>query len=108
MVKRIACLLAFGLSALAQSEEPKIAVNLDGFRYPPIARQARIQGNVVIRVRASGRELISSAYPFLTPAAEDNLKTWMLPPLATGNYLVTYHFSILPAGHEARVRTDWQ
>jgi hypothetical protein len=98
MVERIACLLVFGLGALAQSEEPKIAVNLDGFRYPPIARQARIQGNVVLRVRAGRREIFSSANPLLTPVAEDNLKTWMLPPLATGNYLVTYHFSILPAG----------
>ncbi len=92
MLKRISCLLAFGLGALAQGEEQKIVVNLEGLRYPPLARQARIQGNVVFRVSASGRELVSSAKPLLTPAAEDNFKTWMLPPLATGNYLVTYHF----------------
>jgi hypothetical protein len=92
MVKRISCLLAFGLGAVAQSDGPKVVVNLDGFRYVPIARQARIQGNVVFRVSASGREFVSSANPLLTPAAEDNLKTWTLPPLANGSYHITYHF----------------
>jgi hypothetical protein len=89
--------LVFALGALAQSEEPKIVVNLGGLRYPPIAKQARIQGNVVFRVTASGRELASSANPLLTPAAEDNLKTWTPPPLEDGSYLVTYHFEILQA-----------
>jgi hypothetical protein len=91
-VKWIACIFAFGFAAFAQSEEPKIVVNLDGFRYPPIAIQARIQGTVVFRVSANGRELVSSAESLLTPAAEGNLKTWVLPPLTTGSYVVTYHF----------------
>jgi hypothetical protein len=90
--KTFACVIGLGLGAFAQSEEPKVVVNLDGLRYPPIAREARIQGSVVFQVSAKGRELVSSANPLLTPAAEDNLKTWILPPLAAGNYLITYHF----------------
>lgn len=86
------------LGAFAQREEPKIVVNLDGFRYPPIAKQARIFGDVAFRVGPRGRELVSSANPLLTAAAESNLQTWTLPPLATGSYLITYHFVPLETG----------
>lgn len=81
------------LSALAQSEEPKIVVDLDGFRYPPIAKQAHIGGDVVLRL--SGQEVVSVGNPLLAPAARDNVRTWTLPPLRTGRYKVTYHFEIL-------------
>jgi hypothetical protein len=94
-LRTVGCVLAFGLGAFAQSDGPKVIVNLDGFRHPPIARQVRIQGDVVFKVSPKGGELISSANPLLTPAAQDNLKTWTLPPVATGAYIVTYHFKIL-------------
>jgi hypothetical protein len=93
--KTFACVIGLGLGAFAQTEETKVVVNLDGFRYPVIAKQAGIQGNVVFRVSRNRRELVSSANTLLKPAAEDNLKTWTLPPLAAGGYVVTYHFSIL-------------
>src|SRR5580704_15509069 len=95
MVKAAIAILAFGLWAFAQGEEPKLVVNLDGFRYPPIARQARIQGDVVFRVTQNGRELVFSANPLLRPAAENNLNMWPLPPIEEGTYIITYHFVIL-------------
>jgi hypothetical protein len=94
--RTVGCVLAFGLGAFAQ--EPNVVVKLEGVRYPVIARQARIQGDVVFRVTPNGRELVSSANPILTPIADVNLGTWTLPPGASGGYLVTYHFEILEAG----------
>jgi hypothetical protein len=97
--KAIAGLLLFACGAFAQGVEPQMVVNLDGFRYPPIAKQARVHGDVVFRVNQNGRTLVSSGNPLLTPAVADNLRTWTLPPRATGDYIVTFHFKILDVQH---------
>jgi hypothetical protein len=95
MVKRIVWVLGFGLCAFAQSEESKIVVNLDGFRYPPIAGTARIQGDVLVEVSASGQKLTSDSSRLLAEPAARNVATWTLPPLGAGKYLIAFHFKIL-------------
>jgi hypothetical protein len=97
-IKASACIFAFGLGAWAQQEEPKVEVKVEGFRYPPIARSARIQGDVIFEVSASEPRLISSAHPILTEAARKNLETWTLPPFAGGKYLVRHHFGLAEPG----------
>ncbi len=52
-VEQLGCLLLCGVAAWAQQETPKIVVNVEGFRYPPIARSAHIQGDVIFQVAAS-------------------------------------------------------
>lgn len=94
MVGRLACILALGLCAFAQTEEPKIVVNLDGFRYPTIAVAARIKGDVFWELTASSRKLMTGKSPILTDAARKNLDGWTLPPRARGRYVVRYHFVI--------------
>lgn len=86
--------LALAPGAFAQPDDPKIAVNLDGFRYPVIARMARIEGDVALEVSEAGSALLSSKNPLLTQAAQTNLKSWTLPRLEDGSYRVTYHFII--------------
>ena len=90
--KLTGCLLGIRLWAFAQSDEPKIGVNLEGLRYPPIARQARILGSVVFEVTPAGRKLLSASSPLLAKPAEENLATWELPPLENGKYVVAYRF----------------
>lgn len=80
-----------------QQEEPKIVVNVEGFRYPPIARSARIEGDVIFEVSASGLRLVAGS-SILSKAAEANLATWTLPPLEAGKYFVSYHFELLEDG----------
>jgi hypothetical protein len=94
MAKAVAGILAFGLIAFAQSEEARITVRVEGFRYPPIARAARIQGDVIFEVFASEPRLITSAHPILTEAARKNLETWTPSPFEGEKYIVRYHFSL--------------
>lgn len=65
----------------AQSDEPLlITVNLP--RYPPVARQARVQGVVKLSFTLSANSAepmnieVVSGHPMLKAAAADNLKTW--------------------------------
>jgi hypothetical protein len=88
-------LLLCGCGAWAQPEAPKIVVNLAGFRYPPIAGTARIQGDVLFEVSASGQKLTSDTSRLLAEPAARNVATWTLPPLRTGKYLIAFHFKIL-------------
>jgi hypothetical protein len=98
----LGCLLLCGFGAWAQQEAPKIVVNIEGFRYPPIARSARVQGGVIFEVSASGLRLVAGN-SILSKAAEANLVTWTLPPLEAGKYLVSYYFEIL--GEEVTRKT---
>jgi hypothetical protein len=91
-VEQFGCLLLFGLGAWAQQEAPKIDVNVEGFRYPPIAATARIQGDVIFQVFSADVDLVTGN-PILARAAQTNLQTWDLPPF-NGNYLVRYHFEL--------------
>ena len=98
MVKLAPFLVAFALVALAQSEEPKMVVNLEGPRYPKIASMARISGVVVFEITPSGQQLISESSLILIGAAEKNLATWALPSLGAGRYIISYHFELLAQG----------
>ncbi len=95
----VGCLLLCGLGAWAQQREaPKIVVNVEGFRYPRIASQARIAGDVPFEISSSGQKLVTAASPLLAEPARRNLETWTLPPLDSGKYLVRYHFEFLEDG----------
>jgi len=72
-------------------------VNLDGYHYPPLAASAHIQGDVTFEVSAAGQGLVSG-HPLLVRSAQDNLKTWSLPPLQSGKYLINYHFQVIGEG----------
>src|SRR5580704_14931887 len=90
-------LVLCGCGAWAQQEAPTIVVNVEGFRYPPIARSARVQGDVIFEVSALGLRLVAGS-SILSKAAEANLATWTLPPLEAGKYFVSYHFELLEDG----------
>jgi hypothetical protein len=93
MVKRIACLLAFGPAALAQGEEATMVVNLEGLRYPTIANVWNVQGEVGFEISPAAPRLITGN-PILVLVARRNLDTGMLPPLEEGRYLVWFHFKL--------------
>jgi hypothetical protein len=71
----------------AQMENQHMRVNLDGYHYPPLAASAHIQGDVTFEVSAFGQSL-RSGHRLLVQSAKDNLKTWSLPPLQSGTYVI--------------------
>jgi TonB family protein len=80
--RSLLCLVAsICITVAAQSDEPLlIAVNLP--KYPPLARQARVQGVVKLTFTLSANSAeptnieVVSGHPMLKAAAMDNLKTW--------------------------------
>ena len=83
MVRRLLallCFLAVCLSLAAQSDEPEL-VSANIPRYPPLARQARVEGVVKITfiLPANAEEpanIEASGHPILKAAAVENVKTW--------------------------------
>ena len=95
------CLLAVCLPLAAQTDEPElISANIP--RYPPLARQARIEGlvKVTFTLPASAGEPANveavSGHPVLKAAAVENVKTWHLrnPFAAERKYKTEFHYRL--------------
>jgi len=94
------CATAFGVCQ-AQTVVPD---SLPELKYPPIARAAHIEGDVVVSFRqtAEGRTVDVapvSGHPMLQGIAVENVKAWQLKPrakLAGTAYRVTFHFQLNP------------
>ncbi len=74
------------------AQEP-LQPNLDGFKYPPLARSARIGGTVQFLVNSDGVQLLSG-HPMLVPAAKSNLEKWAVPYDSATPLSVTYIFRL--------------
>jgi TonB family protein len=85
MINRTSCMLCFVaiicVAMVAQTDEPQlITVNLP--KYPALARQARVQGVVMLTFNLSANAAeptnieVVSGHPMLKAAAIENLKTW--------------------------------
>jgi TonB family protein len=77
---------------------PKLISHADA-QYPPIARTARIMGDVVVKIITDGQLVVEakaeSGPPLLQNAAEDNAKTWKFAPHTPGTFRVTYRFKFM-------------
>lgn len=71
---------AFSIAVAAQNEPTLNAVNLP--KYPPLARQARIEGAVTVTFTLPAKAAeptnveVVSGHPLLKGAAMENVKTW--------------------------------
>jgi outer membrane biosynthesis protein TonB len=67
--------------------------------YPPLARQARIQGRVHLQITTDGHAVIDVAskdgHPLLAGQAEANVRTWKFVDHVPGTFEVTFKFGIL-------------
>ena len=82
------CFCCIGL--LAQ-DNLAITTKVEAWKYPNLARQARIQGDVRLQFR-SGVPGVTSGHPLLAPSALENLKSLGELPDAAN---VVYHFVLL-------------
>ena len=67
--------------------------------YPPLARAARVQGVVRIRVTTDGHRVVSGAAEggprILASAAEDNARTWQFATHQPTSFIVTYTYKLV-------------
>jgi TonB family protein len=106
MSKLRACLLValFATNFRVCQAQTVIPDSLPELKYPPIARAAHIEGDVVVTFRqtAGGRTVDVtpvSGHPMLQGIAVENVKAWQLKPkaeLAGPAYRVTFHFQLNP------------
>jgi TonB family protein len=105
MTSRIVTLLClvsafFCIATAAQSEPALVAVNMP--KYPPLARQARIEGVVKLTftLSANSQEAtnieVVSGHPMLKGAAVDNVKTWKFenPYAVERKYETTFRYRL--------------
>jgi outer membrane biosynthesis protein TonB len=67
--------------------------------YPPLARQARIQGTVRLRLTTDGHAVtdvsVLEGHPLLVQGATDNVRTWKFVEHAPASFDVTFNFRML-------------
>jgi hypothetical protein len=97
----VACL--FVGTALAQSAEDMLRSRLTSVHYAPLAEQARIQGDVRLRLN-SGVVTLISGHSLLTRIAVENAKALGSIQSAT-NLDVTYHFVIVDTARSVPTST---
>jgi len=89
MILKLLIFASCGLVTLTAQE--LVQPNLDGFKYPTLARSARIGGTVQFLVKSDGIELLSG-HNLLVPAARSNLEKWAIPYASGIPLSVTYVF----------------
>jgi len=94
----LSVLLASVPSAVAQQSPealPKVIQHAEPI-YPPLARQARIDGEVRVAFTTDGERVVDvvveSGHPLLRTAAGDNVRTWKFAPHTPGNFHVTFRY----------------
>ena len=93
-------LLAWGSMIAAQ--EPKIVAPLIAGAsvplYPPLARAAKVQGVVHVKVTTDGSKVETAraedGHPLLVAAAEENARTWQFSKHEPISFTVTYRYRL--------------
>jgi len=88
-----------GSPAAAQLGEAfPTALAYDVAIYPPLARQARIQGEVRLEIITDGKSVVTataiSGQPLLAGAAEQNALTWRFEPHKPTKFTMTYEYKL--------------
>jgi hypothetical protein len=95
----IACMFSLGLVAFGQDEAAMVS-KVEAVQYPALSRQARVQGDVWLRVGPEGVKSIHG-HPLLTPVAFNSIKD--LGKLSETEIDVLYHFILVdPTSRIAR------
>jgi hypothetical protein len=95
--------MLFALFANAQETPAWFAAvhpNFANFKYPPLARQARIMGRVTFEVGASPSKINdpTEGHPLLRPATKQNLESWRFDPPLDAPLVVDYIFRLTESG----------
>jgi len=99
----ILLVLGFGatMSTSQQSKEPLPTVATAGVPfYPPVARVARIEGVVHLRLSTDGKRVsaisVESGPPALVQAAQENVRTWQFKDHSPTTFGATFRYKMMP------------
>ena len=88
----LSVLLAYVPCAMARPSSealPKVIQHAESM-YPPLAKQTRIDGDLVVE----------SGHPLLRPAAEESVRTWKFASHTPGTFYVTVRYKFASRGTE--------
>jgi Gram-negative bacterial TonB protein C-terminal len=72
--------------------------------YPPIARTAHIEGEVVVKITTDGESVrtaeAETGNPLLRKPAEENARTWKFVPHAAGTFRVVFRYKLISGDQE--------
>ena len=100
------CLVA--VRAVAQQTSDPLVLHIDVPRYPPLARAARVEGNVVVSFAVKGGNVqnaeAKSGHPLLVAATIENIKSWRFFQDVNGTFTTTFDYRI--KGHPTSTRQN--
>lgn len=98
----ITCLITYSVAAQVGKIAPPAVVNAGVPFYPPLARAARVEGTVVLKVTTDGERVlethIEKGNALLGQAADQNLRTWRFRAHAPTTFIVTYRYMLRDQG----------
>jgi hypothetical protein len=72
--------------------------------YPPIARTAHIEGEVIVKITTNGESVLTAeaetGNPILRKHSEDNARTWKFVPHAAGTFRVVFRYKLISGNQE--------
>ena len=104
------CLIPLGFSySLAAAQMESVApIAYEVPEYPPLAKQASIQGEVLVEVVTDGRVVVSAhalrGQKLLAESAVKNVETWQFVGHEPGKFTLTYQYSLRTSGGPSSVR----
>lgn len=92
-------LIALILLTVSPQNQPRFPNHVESFVYPPVARMARISGDIDMVALIDPKRNVSvpvlpPGHPLLVRAAEENIKTWRFQSGLESELRVTYHFKL--------------
>ncbi len=104
LILSVSLVMVPGVFAQKSAETlPKVVQHSEPL-YPPLARQTRIQGEVLVKVTTDGesvREAIAeTGHPLLRKAAEDNVKTWKFASHTPDTFNVTFRYKLMESNSD--------
>jgi len=93
-------LIALLLMTASPQTPLRLPIHVESLNYPPVARQARITGDVVLVAHIASDGSVSipvrkSGHPIFMQPAEDNLKKWKFQTGEDQEMEITYHFKLI-------------
>ncbi len=92
-------LIALLFLTVSPQAQPRLPIHVESLNYPPLARQAQLQGDVVLlaHIGTDGSisiPILKSGHPLLLRVAADNLKKWKFQSGEEREMEITYHFKL--------------